>query len=165
MKKLALAAICACLCTSAMAQNARTVIRNAQAALGNVQSITYSGSARYVAFQQCGANATEMLCHGTHDPMRPIMSYVSVIDVNAPLMRHRGDTVNVGPGGSTAVNPGTFFQQVTAQQAMVSQPWGGSLELYLTPWGFLKGASDNNATVSRRTMDGRPTAVCASRSV
>lgn len=155
MKKLALAAIGAmCLCSSAMAQNARDVIRNAQTALGNVQSITYSGSAKNVAFQQCGANGTEMLCDGTHDPMRPIMSYVRVIDTAAPLSRHRGDTVNLGPGGSTTVTPGTFFEQVTKEQAMGSQPWAGSLELYITPWGFLKGASENNATVSHRSMGG-----------
>jgi glyoxylase-like metal-dependent hydrolase (beta-lactamase superfamily II) len=156
MKKLALAAIClSSVCGNAMAQNARTVIANAQRALGDVDSITYSGSAQYVAFQQCGANATAMLCHGTHDPMRPIMSYVRVIDVEAPLSRHAGDTVNIGPGGSTAVTPGTFFQQVTPQQADVSEPWGGSLELYITPWGFLKGAADNNATAAQETHGGR----------
>jgi len=28
----------------------------------------------------------------------------------------------------------------------VSKPWAQSLELYITPWGFLKGAAENNAT-------------------
>jgi glyoxylase-like metal-dependent hydrolase (beta-lactamase superfamily II) len=156
IKKLGLAAVCALsLNAAALAQDAKAVIANAQTALGNVRSITYSGSARDVAFQQCGANATELVCHGTHDPMRPIMGYVRVIDLAAPLSRHTGSTVNIGPGGSTTVTPGTFFQQVTAQQADVSQPWAGSLELYLTPWGFLKGAAENNATASRRTIDGK----------
>ena len=50
--------------------------------------------------------------------------------------------------------PGIFFQQVTAQQADVSQPWAQSLELYITPWGFLKGAAANNATAARRNVDG-----------
>lgn len=156
VKKIALTAICvSCLCANAMAQNARTVIANAQAALGNVNSITYSGSARDVAFQQCGANGTALICHGTHDPMRPIMSYVRVIDLRAPTSRHTGNTVNFGGGGgSTTVVAGTFFQQVTPQQADVSQPWGQSLELYITPWGFLKGAAENNAIVSRRRVDG-----------
>ena len=155
MKKLALAAICvSCLSGNAIAQDARTVIANAQSALGDIQSITYSGSAREVAFQQCGANASNMTCKGTHDPMRPIMSYVRVIDLSAPLSRHTGETVNIGPGGSTTVTPGTFFQQITPQQADLSQPWGQSLELYLTPWGFLKGAAERNATVSRRNVDG-----------
>ena len=101
MKKLALAAIgAAYLCGSAMAQDARTTITNAQRALGNVQSITYSGSARDVAFQQCGANAAALICYGTHDPMRPITNYVRVIDLGAPTSRHTGTTMNLGAGGS-----------------------------------------------------------------
>jgi glyoxylase-like metal-dependent hydrolase (beta-lactamase superfamily II) len=155
VKKLALAAVCAAwVCGTAMAQDAKTVIANAQKALGDVQSITFSGSARDVAFQQCGANAAQMICYSTHDPMRPITSYVRVIDLAAPASRHTGATMNIGPGGSTAVSAGTFFQQVTPQQADLSQPWAGSLELYITPWGFLKGAAESDTTVSRRSVDG-----------
>jgi glyoxylase-like metal-dependent hydrolase (beta-lactamase superfamily II) len=156
VKKLALTALCATYLSGyAMAQDARTVIADAQRALGNPQSITYSGSARDVAFQQCGANATALICYGTHDPMRPITNYVRVIDVNAPLSRHTGSTQNLGAGGSTTITPGTFFQQVTQQQATdAATPWGQSLELYITPWGFLKGAAANNATAARRTVDG-----------
>ena len=87
--------------------------------------------------------------------MRPINNYVRVVDLTAPASRHTGATNNIGAGGSTTVTPGTFFQQVTPQQADVSQPWAGSLEFYLTPWGFLKGAAEHNATASRRRIDGR----------
>jgi len=150
VKRLALVAMClAYLSGNAMAQDAKSVIANAQKALGDPKSITYSGAAKDVAFQQCGANAAVMNCQGTHDPMRPITNYVRVIDLTAPASRHTGGTNNIGAGGSTTVTPGTFFQQVTAQQADVSQPWGGALELYVTPWGFLKGAADNNATARR----------------
>jgi glyoxylase-like metal-dependent hydrolase (beta-lactamase superfamily II) len=138
-----------------MAQDAKTTIADAQKALGNPTSITYSGSAKDVSFQQCGANATQMSCQGTHDPMRPIASYTRVIDLGAPTSRHTGATNNIGPGGSTVVAPGTFFQQVTPQQADLSQPWAQSLELYITPWGFLKGAAANNATASRKRVDGK----------
>jgi glyoxylase-like metal-dependent hydrolase (beta-lactamase superfamily II) len=138
-----------------MAQDARTVIADAQRALGGVNSVTYSGSARDVAFQQCGANAAALICYGTHDPMRPITNYVRVIDLAAPTSRHTGTTMNLGAGGSTTITPGTFFQQVTAQQATDAMaPWGQSVELYITPWGFLKGASDNNATAARRRVEG-----------
>jgi glyoxylase-like metal-dependent hydrolase (beta-lactamase superfamily II) len=151
VKKLAAVAIClASLGGNAMAQDAKAVIANAQKALGDPKSITYSGSAKDVAFQQCGANSTAMVCQGTHDPMRPINNYVRVIDLTAPASRQTGATNNIGPGGSTTLTPGTFFQAVTPQQADVSQPWGGSLDFYLTPWGFLKGAAENNATASRR---------------
>ena len=156
MKKLAVFAIClAFLCGNAMAQDAKTVIAAAQKALGDVKSITYSGSAKDVAFQQCGSNAADMNCRGTHDPMRPINNYVAVIDVTAPALRHTGATNNPSGGGATIPMPGRFFQQVTPQQADVSQPWGNSLEFYLTPWGFLKGAAANNATVRKGKADGK----------
>jgi len=143
------------LCGSAVAQDAKTVIANAQKALGDLKSITYSGSAKDVAFQQCGANSTDMICKSTHDPMRPINDYVRVIDLTAPASRHTGTTNNIGAGGSTTLTPGVFFQQVTAQQADVSQPWANSLEFYITPWGFLKGAGENNATASHKKVEGK----------
>jgi glyoxylase-like metal-dependent hydrolase (beta-lactamase superfamily II) len=156
IRKLALAAVCVSAISGyAVAQDARTVITSAQTALGNPSSITYSGSAKDVAFQQCGASAAALICYGTHDPMRPIMSYVRVIDLNAPLSRHTGNTMNPGGGANTTPAPGIFFQQITAQQADVSQPWAQSLELYITPWGFLKGAAANNATAARRNVEGK----------
>ena len=156
VKRVALVAIAlASLGGTAIAQDSKTVIANAQKALGDPKSITYSGSAKDVAFQQCGSNAADMLCRGTHDPMRPITNYVRVIDLTAPASRHTGATNNPAGGGATTPMPGTFFQQVTPQQAAVSQPWNNSLEFYITPWGFLKGAAENNATAARRRVDGK----------
>jgi len=150
MKKLVLLVICLALPSGiAMAQDAKTVIAGAQKALGDVKSITYSGSAKDVSFQQCGANKADMVCRGTHDPMRPIDNYVRVIDLSAPTSRAAGATNNIGAGGSTTVAPGNFNQVVTPQQADVSSPWAQSLELYITPWGFLKGAAENNATARK----------------
>ena len=163
VKKLALVATCfAYLSGTAMAQDAKTVIASAKKALGDPTSVTYSGSAKDVAFQQCGANATQMNCQGTHNPMRPIANYVRVIDLNTSATRQTGGTNNIGPGGSTTTAPGTFFAQVTTQQADVAQPWGGSVDFYLTPWGFLKGAEANNATAKK---DGKYTVVSWSPSV
>lgn len=142
--------VVAALCGSAFAQDAKTTIANAQKALGDVKSITYSGPAKDVSFQQCGANSTALICFGTHNPMRPINNYVRVIDLTAPASRAMGATNNQGGGGSTALVAGTFSQQITAAQADVSAPWNNSLELYLTPWGFLKGAADNAATASKK---------------
>ena len=88
VKTLAVVAIClAYLCGNAMAQDAQTVIADAQKALGDPKSITYSGSAKDVAFQQCGSNSADMNCRGTHDPMRPINNYVRVIDLTSPSSR------------------------------------------------------------------------------
>ena len=150
MKKLVLLVICLALPSGiAMAQDAKSVIASAQKALGDVKSITYSGSAKDVSFQQCGANKADMICRGTHDPMRPIDNYVRVIDLSGPTSRAAGATNNIGAGGSTTVAPGNFNQVVTPQQADVSSPWAQSLELYITPWGFLKGAAENNATARK----------------
>ena len=155
-KTLSVIAICLTVpCGNAVAQDAKAVIDAAQKALGDPKSITYSGTAKDVAFQQCGANAADLICRGTHDPMRPINNYVRVIDLTGPASRHTGATNNPAGGGATTPMPGTFFQQVTPQQADVSQPWATSLELYLTPWVFLKGAAANNAMASRRKADGK----------
>jgi glyoxylase-like metal-dependent hydrolase (beta-lactamase superfamily II) len=155
-KTLSVIAICLMFpCGNAMAQDATAVIANAQKALGDLKSITYSGAAKDVAFQQCGSNAADMICRGTHDPMRPITNYVRVIDLTGPASRHTGGTNNPAGGGATIPMPGAFFQQVTSQQADVSQPWANSLEFYITPWGFLKGAAANNAMASRRKADGK----------
>src|SRR5580704_11182544 len=143
------------LCASAIAQEAKTVIANAQKAEGDLKSITYSGSAKDVAFQQCGSNAADLQCRGTHDPMRPIANYVRVIDLTTSASSQTGATNNPAGGGATQPMPGTFFAQVTPQQADVSQPWANSLEFYITPWGFLKGAAENDATASRRKVDGK----------
>ena len=98
IKKLALAGICVSyLCGNAMAQDAKTVIANAQKALGDPKSITYSGPRRTSRFSSAAANASAMVCQGTHDPMRPITSYVRVIDLAAPTSRHTGGTNNIGP--------------------------------------------------------------------
>jgi len=51
--------------------------------------------------------------------------------------------------------PGTFFQQISTQQADVAQPWNNSLEFYITPWGFLKGAAANNAAAAASGIDAR----------
>ncbi|HET9271011.1 MAG TPA: MBL fold metallo-hydrolase [Vicinamibacterales bacterium] len=164
MRKLALVGVCvAFTAASAAAQDAATVIANAKKALGDAKSITYSGSAKDVAFQQCGANATQMNCQGPHNPMRPITNYVRVIDLAGPTSRHTGGTNNIGPGGSTVTSQGTFFAQVTPQQADLAQPWANSIELYLTPWGFLEGASKSgNATAKK---DGKYTVITWSPAV
>src|SRR5688500_2337321 len=149
LKKLVLVAIsAAALHGSALAQDAKTVIANAQKALGDVKSITYSGSAKDVSFQQCGANKADMTCRGTHDPMRPIENYVRAIDLSASVSRATGTTYNIGGGGSTTAAPGNFNQQIANTD--VSAPWNTTLEFYLTPWGFLKGAAENNATARRQ---------------
>ena len=157
VKKLALFTICfAYLSGIAIAQDAKTVIANAQKALGDPKSVTYSGSAQDVAFQQCGANLTADELPGDAQSDAPDHQL---------RPRHRSHRAGVasrvgrrttsGPVARRRSRPGTFFQQVTPQQADLAQPWGDSVEFYITPWGFLKGAAANNARASRRPYDGK----------
>lgn len=156
LKKLTFAVLCLTfLAATASAQDAKSVIANAQKALGDLKSIAYSGSAKDVAFQQCGISSVDLQCRGTHDPMRPINNYVRAIDLSAPTSRHTGATNNPTGGGATTPVPGNFFQQVTPQQADLAQPWANSLEFYITPWGFLKGAAASSTMASRRRVDGK----------
>ena len=47
---------------------------------------------------------------------------------------------------------GQFQQNITAAQA---NAWAQQLEIWMTPWGFLKGAAANNATAKSQTVSGR----------
>ena len=42
----------------------------------------------------------------------------------------------------------------TSAQRRIPQAWAQQLEIWVSPWGFLKGAQQNNATARRRTVDG-----------
>ena len=92
---------------------------------------------------------------GTHDPdARPINNYVRVIDCWPPPRVTRERQTISALGGSTTLSPGTFFQQVTAEQTDVSRPWAGSLEFYITPWGTARKAPAEN-DANREPQEGR----------
>ena len=157
VKKLIAASILVTLLSmNAVAQDAKTVIANVNKAMGaeKLNSITYSGSAMDVSFLQCGA----MVCGGGINlPMRPVTNYVRAIDLSAPASRMTGNTMNPPGGAQTGPPaPGVLNSAVTAAQ--VTNPatvWGNQLELWITPWGFLKGAAANNGTVKMQKVSGK----------
>ena len=57
-----------------------------------------------------------------------------------------GVPVTGGPRGAGGVQPEHVRPPTT--------PWAQQLEIWITPWGFLKGAAANNATVQSQTLDG-----------
>ena len=150
MKRFAVPALLLTLMPSGlMAQDAKSVITAAARAMGaeNLTSITYSGAAADVSFLQS---------RQINLPLRPITNYVRAIDLTAPASRHTGNTNNPPGGPQTGPPvPGVFNQAVTAQQAVATQPWGSQVELWITPWAFLKGAVENNATLRTQRMGGR----------
>jgi glyoxylase-like metal-dependent hydrolase (beta-lactamase superfamily II) len=130
--------------SSAFAQNATTVIANASKAMGvdGLSSITYYGSgANYNLGQNNNANYPW--------PRVNVNDYRRTIDFAAPASLATGVTLAVPvTGGPAAQNP--FTQNVTP----ANQSWAQQLEIWVTPWGFLRGAASTNATVARRSVGG-----------
>src|SRR5678815_2729409 len=155
-RTLAIAAVLATvLSSSPFAQNASSVIAAASKAMGadNLQSITYSGSARNGAFGQSKSIG---------DPMGPVnvtrismytrtINFGSSSDPAALVSRATGTTQPPAVPGTPPPMPGVFNQNITSMQA--STNWNQGLNIWTTPWGFLKGAAANNATA--RQQDGR----------
>jgi glyoxylase-like metal-dependent hydrolase (beta-lactamase superfamily II) len=134
------------LSAGAAAQNANTVIGNASRAMGaeGLNSITYSGTASNGNFGQSKTIAGPLA-------MTAITSYTRSIDLNQPASRAFGPTMPPTVPGAPAPQPGNFNQNITPANAA----WTQQLEIWVTPWGFLKGAAANNATVRTEQAGGR----------
>ena len=150
MKKylMAIAALAAALTvgrSDLVAQDAATVIRQTAKAMGadGLSSVTYSGTAADVNFLQ-----TRNI-NGPW-PLRPITNYRRAIDLRTLGSRATGSTMNQGLFGGPPV-PGTFNQGITPQNAV----WMQQLDYWVTPWGFLKGATANKATVRAQKINGK----------
>ena len=66
----------------------------------------------------------------------------------ALVSRATGPTQPPTVPGAPAPMPGVFNQNITGTQAGTN--WNQALNVWTTPWGFLKGAAANNATVRQQ---------------
>jgi glyoxylase-like metal-dependent hydrolase (beta-lactamase superfamily II) len=140
------------LSTGAATQNASSVVATASKTMGadTLNSITYSGTARNGAFGQSKAIGDPM---GAVNVTR-ITEYTRTInfapggDAAALVSRATGPTQPPTVPGVPAPMPGVFNQNITGQQATTN--WNQALNIWTTPWGFLKGAAANNATVRQQ---------------
>jgi glyoxylase-like metal-dependent hydrolase (beta-lactamase superfamily II) len=136
----------------AAAQNASSVVAAASKAMGvdSLNSITYSGTARNGAFGQSKAIGM---------PLGPVNTTVITMytrtinlgpssDKAALVSRATGPTQPPNVPGTPAPMPGVFNQNITGMQADTN--WNQALNIWTTPWGFLKGAAANNATVRQQ---------------
>lgn len=130
----------------AAAQDARAVLAAATKAMGleGVTSLYFYGSgATYSLGQNNNPDGPW--------PKTPVNEYTRAI--------------SFADGGATRATWTTYATPVTGgapvlnnngqQSATGASPWAQQLELWITPWGFLKGAEAHNATVQRRTVDGK----------
>jgi glyoxylase-like metal-dependent hydrolase (beta-lactamase superfamily II) len=140
------------LSTGAPAQDARAVVAAASKAMGvdDLSSITYSGTARNGAFGQSKSIG---------DPVGPvnltqITTYTRTVNFGpaaaptALVSRATGPTQPPTVPGAPAPAPGVLNQNITAAQAGAN--WAQALNVWTTPWGFIKGAAAGNATVRRQ---------------
>ena len=133
------------LSASTSAQDAKTVIENASRAMGaaGLTSITYSGSAANGNFGQSRIISFRLASTS-------IRNYTRTIDFTQPASRATGDTLPPAVRGGPPPQPGTLDQIITPANAA----WAQQLQIWVTPWGFLRGAAANNATMrSRRIGD------------
>ena len=83
-------------------------------------------------------------------PMAGANDYVRAIDFNQPASRATWMNYAVPvTGGVATLTPGQ--QNITPQ----NMAWAQQLEIWITPWGFLKAAAANNATVHAQTVGGK----------
>src|SRR5690606_32358062 len=126
-------------------QDASAVVAAASKVMGvdGLTSVTFYGSgANYGLGQNNDANGPW--------PRTNLNDYRRTIDFRRPASRATAVTHAVPVTGGVA-QQGTFSQNITPDSAT----WAQQLEIWTTPWGFLKGAAANGANVRAETIDGR----------
>jgi glyoxylase-like metal-dependent hydrolase (beta-lactamase superfamily II) len=133
------------LASGTAAQDARAIIDGAAKAMGaqGLSSITYAGTAANGNFGQSKTIAGPLA-------MTAITAYTRAIDLNQPASRATGPTMPPAVPGAPAPVAGVFNQNIAPANAA----WTQQLQIWVTPWGFLKGAAANNATVRSQRVGG-----------
>ena len=136
----------------ASAQDAAAVIGAASKTMGvdKVNAIAYIGRARTGAFGQSKSIGNAMGAVNVTN----IAEYRRILDFSRPvvptaLVSRATGTAHPAmvPGGPLPV-PVTLNQTITAAQAAAS--WAQALNLWTTPWGFLRLAAASDAKVTRQ---------------
>jgi glyoxylase-like metal-dependent hydrolase (beta-lactamase superfamily II) len=135
--------------STAAAQDAKTIVANALRTIGatDLNSIVYSGEAAYGNFGQ-----SRTISFGLSSTS--IRNYVRVIDFTRPALRETGIGVPVaGPRTPQPTGPAAAPRpfELTAPSG---EGWAAEMDIWVTPWGFLKGAAANNATARSRKIEG-----------
>ena len=134
-------------------QDAASVVAAASKAMAadTLNSITYSGSARTGAFGQSKSIGEPMGPVNVTDitQYRRTINFAPPADPTALVSRATGPTQPPAVPGVPPPTPGVFNQNITGAQA--GSNWTQALNIWTTPWGFLKGAAANNATARQQS--------------
>jgi glyoxylase-like metal-dependent hydrolase (beta-lactamase superfamily II) len=118
-------------------QDARSLVQAASKEMGieNVNSVMFYGSgANFNLGQSNRANGPW--------PRTNLNDYTRAIDFSQSASRATAVTWSAPVTGGAAAQ-GAFTQNITA----ANDTWAQQMEIWITPWGFLKGAAANGATV------------------
>lgn len=128
----------------AYAQDASAVIAAASKTMGvnGLESIELTGAAAQGNFGQSHTISFRLASTS-------IGHFNRAIDFTRPAMRTTGDTMPPAIPGAPPPKGGTLDQRVGADA-----PWTEQMVIWLTPWGFLRGAAANHATVKSQKIDG-----------
>jgi glyoxylase-like metal-dependent hydrolase (beta-lactamase superfamily II) len=148
-RSITMALVAGLACATAYAQDAKSAVARASAAMGidNLTSITYYGS---------GANFQLGQNNNANQPWPRVNAndYVRAIDFAQSASLATWSTYQVPvTGGRATLAQGT--PQTLQHVAGPNTPWAQQLEIWITPWGFLKGAAANNATARTDSSGGK----------
>jgi glyoxylase-like metal-dependent hydrolase (beta-lactamase superfamily II) len=139
----------------ALAQDAKAVLDAASKVMGTtgLNSITFSGTAAQGNFGQ-----SRTISFGLASTS--IRNYTRTIDFSQPAARAIGEATPPVGRGAPPPQPRPYEEIIAADS-----PWAQQLSIWITPWGFLRGAAANNAVlkskklgdVSYRTLTWSPT--------
>src|SRR5678810_201703 len=124
------------------AQDAKAVIDAASKAMGGngLNSISYSGVAAEGNFGQ-----SRTISFGLASTS--IRSYTRTIDFTQPASRAIGEAIPPAGRGAPPPQPRPYEDTIAAES-----PWAQQLSIWMTPWGFLRGAAANNATLKTKKL-------------
>ena len=127
----------------ATAQDARAVVKDASEEMGviGLDAVTYSGVAAVGNFGQSRTISFGLASSSIRD-------YARTIDFATPASRATGDLIPPATGGPA--EPREYDELVTPEFA----GWAYQMQIWVTPWGFLRGAAAATPSVRTRTIDG-----------
>lgn len=141
-----------CSTPDVVAQDPAAVVAAASKAMGtdNLNAIAYIGRARTGAFGQSKAIGEPMGAVNltTVAEYRRVISFSKPDTVTAVVSRATGTTHPPAVPGGPMPLPGTLNQTITGAQAAAS--WAQALNIWTTPWGFLKLAATSSPTATRQ---------------
>src|SRR5688572_16607752 len=105
-----------------------------------LNAITYSGLAAVANFGQ-----SRTISFGLASTA--IRNYTRTIDFTQPASRAIGEASPPAGRGAPPPQPRPYEETIGADS-----PWAQQLSIWVTPWGFLRGAAANNATLKNKKV-------------